>query len=207
MKDMKRSVVLLLLGLTIISGFQFARNPSHSPISQCKFKKGDDEKGEKRSFFDGLKRFIPGIVRARFEKTYAVTQSDTGNRYQVRLKNPVATDRRHIVTRIQRFFPGTAWETADSIVKQGLEEGFSVIRIYNSKDDAKYAMDMMRLADPPIGVEMFDTKQGEIVSKVILKVEGLNLRSNARVLMFTNILKKLPRVHTIIVALNLRLIL
>mmetsp|Transcript_5771 Transcript_5771/g.5962 ORF Transcript_5771/g.5962 Transcript_5771/m.5962 type:complete len:168 (-) Transcript_5771:41-544(-) len=116
------------------------------------------------SFKDNLKRYIPGIVRNKSEKEYDTPQTDSGNRYQVRLLKPKdKIDRRHIATRIIRFFPGITYETAEEIIKSSMADGAAVIRVFNSKSDASYVVDMLTLADPPVPVDIFDTRKGEIV--------------------------------------------
>ena len=120
---------------------------------------GDDEnKGWK-----SILRFIPGLSRARIEKTYESELEDTGNRYMIRLIMKSSSERRHTITRIQRYFPDILWETAEDIVDTALVNGISLIRVVNSRTDAEYLVDMLRKADPPITVEVFDNRKNEIV--------------------------------------------
>ena len=125
-------VILAILAVT--ESFRLAEKSSAAVrISKVSFQKDDENNNpEKKSFLDGLKRFIPGVVRARLEKTYNIPQEEPGNIYEVRLLNPSAIDRRHVITRIMRFFPGITWETAEEVVSNAIKEGFAVIRIFNS---------------------------------------------------------------------------
>ena len=127
---------------------------------------GDNgDKGDNGGIFKSILRFIPGLSRARIEKSYESEEVDTGNRYMIRLimKSSSTSDRRHVITRIQRFFPDIVWETAEDIVDTALVNGISLIRVVNSKSDAQYLCDMLRKADPPINVEVFDNRKNEVI--------------------------------------------
>ena len=39
------------------------------------------------SFSEGISRFVPGITRAKIEKTYEIPQAEGGYRYHIRLAN------------------------------------------------------------------------------------------------------------------------
>ena len=81
----------------------------------------------------------------------------------IRLLQPKTSDRRHIITRIQRFFPDIVWETAEDIVDTALVNGIALIRVVNSRSEAEYLVDMLRKADPPIFVEVFDNRKNEVI--------------------------------------------
>jgi len=122
----------------------------------------DNDDGDNKGW-KSILRFIPGLSRARIEKTYESELEDTGNRYMIRLIMKSSSERRHTITRIQRYFPDILWETAEDIVDTALVNGISLIRVVNSRTDAEYLVDMLRRADPPITVEVFDNRKNEIV--------------------------------------------
>ncbi len=97
------------------------------------FKKTENSENENISFFEGLKRFLPWISRAKLEKSYAQPLPSTGMRYHFRLIKPDEMLRRHVITRIIRYFPDITWETAGDIVSKAMEDGVSIIRIMNSQ--------------------------------------------------------------------------
>lgn len=130
---MKTAFLSALLVLKITGSSCFIPKPFSSRSSTIlEFKKGEGDDSNKKSFFSGLIRFIPGIIRAKFDKTYSETKPEPGNIYEVRLLNPININRRHVITRIIRFCPGTTWETAEDIVNNATKEGVAVIRIFNS---------------------------------------------------------------------------
>ena len=100
------------------------------------FKKKDDSSNgneDAPSLLQRIKRFLPWNRRVEIDKTYAETVSSTGMRYHLRLLNPKDINQRHIITRIQRYFPDITWETAENIVAQAINEDAALLRVLNSK--------------------------------------------------------------------------
>lgn len=122
--------------------------------------------------------------------TYKSPQQDSGNRYEVRLINASRVKKRHIITRLRRYLPDLSWETAEWIVEIAVEEGAALVRVLNNKvrlahlspllnancfyvvvliicvhtqNDAAYLVDMLNKADPPVTLEVYDTKKQEVV--------------------------------------------
>ena len=159
-------LIILLLIFIINSNSFIVFNNKWNHQNSLYFNKGDGDKGDGDKgvgVFKSILRFIPGVSKARVEKSYETEEYDSGNRYMIRLLQPKTSDRRHIITRIQRFLPDIVWETAEDIVDTALVNGKSLIRVVNSKSDAEYLVDMLRKADPPILVEVFDNRKNEVI--------------------------------------------
>ena len=163
---------LLLLILLVVRNTSYKINISSKQGSKkCDklyFNRGNNDNNnndddDNNKGWKSILRFIPGLSRARIEKTYESEVEDTGNRYMIRLIMKSSSERRHTITRIQRFFPDILWETAEDIVDTALVNGVSLIRVVNSRTDAEYLVDMLRRADPPLTVEVFDNRKNEIV--------------------------------------------
>ena len=91
-------------------------------------------------------------------------ETELGYRFQIRLtKRGNTRDKRHIITRIMRFLPDIQWETACEIVDNAWQNDISVVRVLNSKKEAKELQAVLGRADPPVYVEVFDTKVGDLV--------------------------------------------
>jgi hypothetical protein len=58
---------------------------------------------------------------------------DIGNRFQVRLVKVGVGIKRHIITRLIRYFPDLTWTTAESIVSKAYEDGSALVRVLNNK--------------------------------------------------------------------------
>jgi len=88
--------------------FSYRATGQHRFSFQLDFKRqgeeGGEGVGEKKS--SGLLRFLPDFLRSRLEKSFEEPKEELGYRYQLRLKKPLSADRRHVITRIQRFIPG-----------------------------------------------------------------------------------------------------
>jgi hypothetical protein len=54
-------------------------------------------------------------------------------------------------------------DTAADIVDLALIEGISLVRVFNSIKEAEYLAKMLRKADPPVNVEVYDSKTDQIV--------------------------------------------
>lgn len=138
------------------------------------FKKKDDDNdnnGNDDGSNDGGKKgwskllqFLPTFRRAQFEKSYDSPQTDSSQRYMVRLLQAKSNQRRHVITRLLRFCPDLVFETAADIVDTALVDGISLVRVFNSERDAKYLVEMLKKADPPISAEVYDNKNGEILN-------------------------------------------
>lgn len=112
----------------------------------------------------GWMRFLPAVVRARFEKSFAVPEPDTGNRYHIRLLGVDPALKRHVITRLQRYVPGEmSWETCSEIVDTAIREEKSLIRVCASLRDATELSKTLRLADPPVLTEVWDSRKEEVL--------------------------------------------
>eukprot|EP01035_Chromulina_nebulosa_P039680 gene39680-53643_t len=100
--------------------------------------KGDDSKDEGEnpgilsSIWKGIKRFVPDVTKAKIEKSYEVPQTEGGYRYHIRLVGSNVNNRRHVITRILRYFPDIKWETAADIVDTAIFDGKALVRVLNS---------------------------------------------------------------------------
>jgi len=93
-------------------------------------------------------------------------QTSTGMRYELRLvrdRETSVANRRHITTRLLRYFPDLSWQTATVIVDTCLDQDKSLVRVFNDLSEASYFSDMLKKADPPIKSEIYDSKKGEIL--------------------------------------------
>ena len=110
----------------------------HKPTTgfTIKFKDGEDSdksSDQKPSFLENLKRYLPWTSQAKVEKSYNTPLPSSRMRFHFRLRNPDVNFKRHIVTRIIRYFPDISWETAEDIVARAEEEGASLIRVLSSE--------------------------------------------------------------------------
>jgi hypothetical protein len=112
--------------------------------------------------FNQAKRFITTLFKPKTSESQ-VPMPDVGYRYHVRLLRPRFSSRRHATTRILRYLPDMKWETAEGIVANAFEDGIALIRILNSLSDAEYLAKKLRSADPPLPVEIYDSKKDKIV--------------------------------------------
>ena len=126
-----------------------------------KGKDGSSGKNPISSIWNDIKRFLPGISQAKIQKSYAMPVPDSSNRYHLRLQEPAQRNKRHVITRIIRYFPDVTFQTASDMVDQAISEGAALIRVTNSLKDAEYIVDMMRKADPSITVTIYDSKIDE----------------------------------------------
>ena len=99
----------------------------------------------------------------RFVKSYESPATSAGGRYQLRLLSPVMRDKRHIITRIMRFIPDLSYETAEEIFEEAMLREMALIRVLSSRAEAEDLYRMLRKADPPIQVDVFDTKTSETI--------------------------------------------
>ena len=92
-----------------LTSFKSNEHLHTSSTTKLNFKEPQSNEGN--SIFGALKRFLPWVQRAKLDKSYAEPAPSTGMRYQFRLLKPdINADlsfRRHVVTRIIRYFPGT----------------------------------------------------------------------------------------------------
>jgi len=165
-------ILLLIIFIICADSFLILNNKKCNNNNPLYFNKGDNDKGDNDNnnngngiggVFKSILRFIPGVSKAKVEKSYETNEVDAGNRFMIRLLQPKTSDRRHIITRIQRFFPDIVWETAEDIVDTALVNGIALIRVVNSRSEAEYLVDMLRKADPPIFVEVFDNRKNEVI--------------------------------------------
>jgi ATP-dependent Clp protease adapter protein ClpS len=138
--------ILLLLSFIIIfsESYNLPNLSRHQistdrKVSKHYFKKADSNNnspndGEKESFFQKIKRFLPWNQRVKVQKTYDEVAPSTGMRYHLRLLNPKDMRlKRHITTRVLRYFPDITWETAESLVVTANNEGAALLRVLNSQ--------------------------------------------------------------------------
>ncbi len=167
--------IFLLCLLSSASSFLLYRiNIQRTSVNSLYFQKknnnnnGDntDKDRESGGFFKGIKRFMPAIVRNRLEKD-VTSETDSSNRYEVRLVNVSPLDRRHVTTRLLRYLPDLTYETAQDIVDRCIDSDNdpkrSLIRVYNSLKRATYLSDMLKIADPAIQNEIYDSKDNTIL--------------------------------------------
>ena len=160
------SLLFLLLHLTVAMGFHCCQPKERSSLS---FKRREDESGCSNDggggggFWNGVKRFLPGVVRARLERSFAAPAPDTSMRYRLILKQQKRQLRRHAITRITRFLPDIQFETAAEIVDTSIQDEKALIRVLNSLDEAKYLRKMLISADPPVNCEIMDDKDGSVI--------------------------------------------
>lgn len=129
---------------------------------KLQFKKRAEGGNSDEGFFSKLKSYIPGLRRST--ATMPEPETELGYRFQIRLtKKGNTRDKRHIITRIMRFLPDIQWETACEIVDNAWQNDASVVRYLNSKKEAQELQAVLGRADPPVCVEVFDIKKGEIV--------------------------------------------
>ena len=93
------------------------RGEQHRHYFQQKDKSDGGDGGDNKTPF--LSRFVPGIFKKKAEKPK--TETDTSMRYELRLKNVNAENRRHVTTRLQRYLPDLQFETAQDIVDVAIE--------------------------------------------------------------------------------------
>jgi len=130
----------------------------------CFKKKSDDSNSNNDgNIWSKIIRFLPGFRRVEITKSYNEAATDTGNRYMLRLVQPKNNDRRHCITRLTRFLPDLTYETAADIVDLALVEGVSLVRVFNSIKEAEYLAKMLRMADPPINVQIYDSRTDNVV--------------------------------------------
>jgi hypothetical protein len=72
-------------------------------------------------------------------------------------------NRRHVITRLTRYFPDLTFETASDIVDTALINDIALVRVTNSKQEAAFATEMLRKADPPIPAEIYDERTDEVL--------------------------------------------
>jgi hypothetical protein len=104
------------------------------------------------------------LRRGRTKADFEEAAPDSTMRYQLRLLKPrTDTSKRHVITRLLRYFDDMTWETAQEIVNTSIREGVSVIRYEGSVKSATYLHDMLSRSDPPVISEVYDTKEGEVI--------------------------------------------
>ena len=99
----------------------------------------------------------------KFIKSYDTPMTSPGGRYHLRLLNPLMRDKRHIITRLMRFIPDLSYETAEEIFEEALVRGTALVRVLNSLSQAEDLFQMLKKADPPIQVDVFDTKISDTI--------------------------------------------
>ena len=157
----------LLCGLMLLFHcyvYSYISTPGTSMQRKIYFKKkSDDNNSNNDNILSRIIRFLPGFRRVEITKSYDEALPDTGNRYMLRLIQPKNNDRRHCITRLTRFLPDLTFETAADIVDLALIEGISLVRVFNSIKEAEYLAKMLRKADPPVNVQVYDSKTDQIV--------------------------------------------
>lgn len=62
-----------------------------------------------------------------------------------------------------RFIPDLSYETAEEIFEDAMIREIALIRVLSSRSEAEDLYRMLRKADPPIPVDVFDTKLSETI--------------------------------------------
>ena len=158
---------LLLLTLCVEAFFRPEICQAKSAALSFKKKGGDSTPGKEEGslgVWEGVKRFLPDVVRARFEKSFAAPVTETNMRYRLILLQQKRQMRRHAITRITRFLPDIQFETAAEIVDTAIAEEKALVRVLNSLDEAKFLRKMLLSADPPVPCEIMDDKDGSVVA-------------------------------------------
>ena len=157
------------LAATVVSAFMLPSRSRSAPGSLYFKPKGDDgpdatnnEEGE-GGVWRSIKRFLPGVVRARLEKNYAAPVEETGMRFRVVLLSPRRQLRRHAVTRLTRWLPDLTFESAADIVDTAIRDERALVRVFNSLDEALYLQRVLAQADPPVVAEVIDNKKGDVL--------------------------------------------
>ena len=128
--------------------------------------KPQKDKSNSNSVSDGIvARVMSSIPWFKSKEQLSTPQPDSSQRYHLRLRRPLKSDRRHATTRLTRFFTDMTFETAQGIVDAAIESdnGLSLIRVFNSINDVKYFYDVLRLADPPVITEIYDTHKADVI--------------------------------------------
>ena len=132
-----------------------------------KSNKSNEDSGNDNNvgFWKRLRSFVPGVLRrGRTKQEFESPAPDFTMRYQLRLLKPrTDTSKRHVITRLLRYFDDMTWETAQEIVNTSIREGESEIRYEGSIKSAKYLHDMLARSDPPVISEVYDTKTSEVI--------------------------------------------
>ena len=167
------SVLLLFLLVASTFGLQVSsskrKKTSSNRIPKIEFKYNDNDidsnkpATERTGIWQSLKRFLPDVVKARFEKSYATPRPDFFNRYSIRISKPQDSKmRRHTITRLVRFFD-LNFDSAATIVDLAISEEKALVRTINSLSEAKFLKKMLLSADPPVECEIFDEREKEII--------------------------------------------
>lgn len=149
-------------------------------IENLNFQKQENDNNNKPSMWQSVK----GFFRSKFLKSNIPKTDPSSNRYHLRLiHSPFSGNisnvssliqvqmmislfigsRRHEVTRILRYLPDITWDTADDIVMNSRREGKSLVRVFGSLNDAEYIARMLKAAEPPVQVELYDSKNDTIL--------------------------------------------
>jgi hypothetical protein len=153
---------IFLLPLDAFKTLKASKKPTKNVELFFNSQKNNESSRQSDGIFSRVLRSIPWF---RSKEQLSTPQPDSSQRYHLRLRRPLTRDRRHVTTRLTRFFPDLTFETAQSIVDAAIESdnGISLIRVFNSIKDVKYYYDMLRLADPPVIAEIYDTRTNDIV--------------------------------------------
>lgn len=133
------------------------------------FKRGEDKGSDDDDRNEQKKQGLWSLVQRLnpFTKTQVLLEAepnvDTGMRYQVRLRNPDARQKRHVITRITRYLPDLSYQTAEDIFEDALSRGIALLRVLNSRSEAEELAGYFRRANPPVEVDIFDLKQEVIL--------------------------------------------
>jgi len=161
-------LIFILLFLFALNGEGFSPSPVKSKTNKLRlhYRKAtnpsddaDNSSGANSSV--GIKKRISSFWNSLTGRAEA--QPSSGNRFELRLVNPSAINKRHITTRLMRYLPDLRFETATEIVSVAIGDGKSLIRVFNSRSEADDVANMLRIADPPILTELYDNKKQEVL--------------------------------------------
>lgn len=102
--------------------------------------------------------------KVKVEKPRDKPQTASNVRYHVRLKAVDEIDRRHVATRLVRFFPDFSLKAADEIANMAVQEGTALVKIMHSLADAEEVVLHLRTANPSIAAEIYDAKEKKVVT-------------------------------------------
>ena len=161
-------LLVLFVGVQMIMGFMHFPSARRTALQFQKREDDDNNKNNKQGGDNegeaGLWRFLPRILRARLQKTFATPEEDTGNRYHLRILAPQKGPemRRHTITRLVRFLD-LEYESAADIVRTAYEEERALARVMTSLDSALEVKRQLLSADPPVSCEVYDARTNQIV--------------------------------------------
>ena len=149
-----------------VSGFSRVSSTQRSLVPECNQKQQQSGARYFKKASDDNKGSAPwwSSWKSRLANLFAEPSTDSGNRYHIRIKNLQNLPKRHVTTRLMRYFPDLTWETAEDIVETALVNEIALVRVMNSLREAEVSVDMLRKSDPPIPTEIYDSRTDEVLT-------------------------------------------